>query len=298
MSKSKKFLEAPVSGFLNANDNQPKPTSLARWLFLHVSRYKDMVDQIRAEKDPSRRSMLKKRLPAITPSGQFKGGRTEKHLVQHSGIICLDFDGVRDIGHTKKMLSKLNFILYAGLSAGGAGLYALVPIENPAKHKSHFLALRNHFQSMGLAIDPTCSNIGRLRFYSYDENPLINLNPSVYSRIAELVTRQSPLPAIRSLDNKKTNDIERVINRIESQRIDITSQYGDWYTIGAILAYEFGEQGRGYYHRFSRFYKAYNTCESDKQYDKCLRNRKPYSINLLFHILKRQNIYFNNVLRS
>ena len=53
---------------------------------------KVLVKKIRQEKDKSRRNELKKDLPAICFSGRFVK-RTDSSIKEHSGFICLDFDG-------------------------------------------------------------------------------------------------------------------------------------------------------------------------------------------------------------
>jgi hypothetical protein len=52
---------------------------------------KDLVKKIRVEKRKDVRNDLKKLLPAVCFSGTFTK-RTDNSLVEHSGLICLDFD--------------------------------------------------------------------------------------------------------------------------------------------------------------------------------------------------------------
>ena len=67
------------------------------------------------------------------------------------------------------------------------------------------------------------------------------------------------------------DDIETVIQRIESARIDITYGYDNWRDLGFALVDALGENGRDPFHRISRFNPDYDEQECDKQYDKCLR---------------------------
>ena len=64
---------------------------------------KELVKGIRQEKDKSARNELKKLLPAICFSGIFTK-RNDNSLTEHSGLICLDFDGY------EKKKDLLNFI--------------------------------------------------------------------------------------------------------------------------------------------------------------------------------------------
>jgi hypothetical protein len=52
---------------------------------------KDIVRKIRLEKDKELRNKLKQELPAICFSGTFSK-REDSALMEHSGLICLDFD--------------------------------------------------------------------------------------------------------------------------------------------------------------------------------------------------------------
>ena len=53
---------------------------------------KDIIKRIRSEKDKEKINNLKQQLPAVCFSGKFTK-RNDKSLSQHSGLICLDFDG-------------------------------------------------------------------------------------------------------------------------------------------------------------------------------------------------------------
>ena len=70
------------------------------------------------------------------------------------------------------------------------------------------------------------------------------------------------------------DDIEKVVSRIESRCLDITSDYGSWRDVGFALADGLGEAGRDYYHRISRFYPKYDAKETDKQFNRCLKGKK------------------------
>jgi len=58
---------------------------------IQIGSSQDIVRSIREEKDKEIRNKLKQSLPAICFSGKFTK-RNDASLVEHSGIICLDFD--------------------------------------------------------------------------------------------------------------------------------------------------------------------------------------------------------------
>lgn len=64
--------------------------------------------------------------------------------------------------------------------------------------------------------------------------------------------------------------LEKVILEIEAKNLDIASAYADWRDIGFAFADAFGESGREYFHRISRFYSDYTATDCDAQFNKCL----------------------------
>ena len=70
------------------------------------------------------------------------------------------------------------------------------------------------------------------------------------------------------------HEVEIVVCRIEAYQIDLTLNYEDWLKQGFAFASEFGEMGRGYFHRVSRFNAGYDFAKCNKQFDKCLKAGK------------------------
>ena len=73
---------------------------------------KNLVKQIRKQKDKAQRNELKKDLPAVCFSGTFTK-RTDSSIQEHSGFICLDFDGYtkqKDLVSDKERLSKDRYV--------------------------------------------------------------------------------------------------------------------------------------------------------------------------------------------
>lgn len=71
--------------------------------------------------------------------------------------------------------------------------------------------------------------------------------------------------------NQEITEIETIIQQIETKQIDIATAYSDWRDIGFALADGFGESGRDYFHRISKFYPAYSQNECETQYNNCLK---------------------------
>ena len=87
------------------------------------------------------------------------------------------------------------------------------------------------------------------------------------------------------------SDVEVIIQRLESTQTDITANYTNWRDIGFAFADEFGESGRDYFHRVSRFYPEYSPSACDKQFDKCLKSKgHGISIKTFFHLAQQAGI--------
>ena len=71
--------------------------------------------------------------------------------LEHSGFICLDFDGYntkKDMISEKERLSKDRYVYSVFVSPSGNGLKALVKIpKEPDNHKLFFLSLEKYFKS-------------------------------------------------------------------------------------------------------------------------------------------------------
>ena len=85
--------------------------------------------------------------------------------------------------------------------------------------------------------------------------------------------------------------IEEIVSRIEANQVDITSSYSSWRDIGFALATQFGEQGRDYFHRVSRFYPDYSFTECNRQFDSCLNAQgSGITIKSFFHLARTAGI--------
>jgi hypothetical protein len=147
---------------------------------------KDLVKRIRLEKSKLERQELKKQLPAICFSGTFNK-RTDASLLEHSGLICLDFDGYtkqKELLQDKENLSKNKYVFSVFISPSGNGLKVLVKIPADAEnHTMYFNSLEKYFNSV--YFDKTSKNLSRVCYESYDPLIAINENSSIWDKIEE-----------------------------------------------------------------------------------------------------------------
>jgi len=173
---------------------------------------KELVKKIRLEKNKSERNELKKQLPAICFSGQFTK-RADNSLSQHSGLICLDFDGYqkqKELLQDKETISKNKYVYSIFISPSGNGLKVLVKIpEDAENHTNYFNSLDKHFNSA--YFDKTSKNISRVCYESYDPLIFINENSSIWDTIEEAeyteVSKNRDKPTIPITDENKIVDI-------------------------------------------------------------------------------------------
>lgn len=253
--------------------------------------YKQAIEKIRTIEDKEERDAEKFKLPAFTVSGTFSERRAI-NLIKHSGFIAIDLDpkdnpGVTDWPELRDNLARIPNVFFSALSASGSGVFALIPIAYPDKHKEHWYALNRYFWAeYKLKLDPKCKDVSRLRGISYDPDAKMSME-SVPYRLTYTPPPQKPLPARYNFDD---GDFDKLIEKIIDSGIDITSDYGDWLKIGWALVNEKGEGGRSLYHQISKFYLGYTEKGCDKQYDACLRNSGQPTKNFLFSLCKDYGI--------
>ncbi len=143
---------------------------------------KDLVEDVRSESEKDKRNEKKKKLPAICFSGTFSK-RADNAIIEHSGIICIDFDGFRDEQHLftkREELINDNFSYCVFISPSGDGIKVLVRIpKDPMNHKKYFNALKKYYNCD--EFDVTCKNISRVCYESYDPEIYVNELSFVWS---------------------------------------------------------------------------------------------------------------------
>jgi len=154
-----------------------------------ISRIRDgksmqLVTDVRFETDKNKRNEKKKLLPAICFSGQFSK-RADTACINHSGLICIDFDGFDDDVHLSDFRKKVesdDYTYACFLSPSGDGLKVLVRIpKNPMHHKHYFNALKTYYNIP--QFDTTSRNISRVCYESYDPDIYVNELSSIWTQI-------------------------------------------------------------------------------------------------------------------
>lgn len=167
------FFHAPISNTI------PKGTvSLLDIYNLIRTEYKNNTDLLRFIAEPAQARHFKAtKFDYVTFSGVFTK-RTDKELVNHSGLLCLDFDHVSNLLHLKKLLLKDPYfeteLLFT--SPSGNGLKWIIPINiHQVTHAQYFQAVSNYLKHNYL-IEPDKSgkDISRACFLCHDPNVYIH----------------------------------------------------------------------------------------------------------------------------
>jgi len=142
----------------------------------------DLVEKIRSTKEKDDQNELKKGLAAICFSGKFSK-RSDNSIIEHSGLICLDFDNfktVKDMKDAKNAFKKDSFTNAVFVSPSGNGLKVIVKIPKDIDdHKLYFNALRDYYNTD--EFDVTSKNLSRVCYESYDPDIYVNHDSDVWT---------------------------------------------------------------------------------------------------------------------
>ena len=285
----KSLFDTKISYYANVRDNVGTEISLRDFLF--CDQYREQIEHIRSIKDEDVQKSLKKQLPLATISGTFAPIRLAENLVTHSNLLCIDIDkkdnmDVDWFDDLKHEWHNIPQILYAGHSIRGKGWFAIFRIAYPDKHTAHFDALQRDFASSGLVIDRACKDVSRMRFISYDPEPYVNEDATLYTKVW---VEPKPTYHVSYSGGDDIEQIEKCCRIITDRGIDITSDYNDWFRVGAALA-SLGEPGRSLFHMVSSQSEKYKAAETDKKFDNFLRSVNSIKKGTFFRICSQYGI--------
>jgi hypothetical protein len=142
-------------------------------------KWKGQVDHLRAMGRKAKDyDETKKKLPAYMLSGTTRGGHKASDVSEHSGLLQIDVDkfGADKVGDLRDRIGDDRHILAAWISPSGDGVKAIMRIPASIEgHNAAFTAAVEYMeQEYCVKIDPSCSDVGRLCFVSYDPDLVVN----------------------------------------------------------------------------------------------------------------------------
>lgn len=286
-----------LSIFKNSFSDVPTDKITFEQFIEHVKtgHWKKIVTNLRAKNDEASFKRLKKTLPAVTISGEFKTRDKdipiEQRLIKHSGLICLDIDRKDNVNmRTQDLIDRECYAQFVSCSGQGIKVvYKCKPTKDPGEHRRIYDAAVQRLQKKGikLKVDPIVKNIASLQYVTYD--------PSAYyfPKTKLIIT---PLAAIKLKKVEPTEDTQKALEELDSYieslgEKDITKNYEDWLTIAFGLSYSLDELGREPFQRLSMNYDKYNKAEVDEMYDACLERKamngieRPVTLASVFQII-------------
>lgn len=157
---------------------------------------KNLINSIRNEVSEEKKEALKKKLLWICFSGKFRK-RLNNELIEHSGLMCLDFDKFPDeetmLYWRKKIQERDNFCYALFTSPSGNGLKALYRIpkcNSNIEHNNRFDAIAEYWKDCEY-FDYNVKGVVRVCFESYDSDLYINRNSNVYKGIKRREEKQN-----------------------------------------------------------------------------------------------------------
>ena len=234
---------------------------------VRVGYYKTIVDQIRSETPEKQKELKTKILPSVTISGKFTS-RKDAELEQYSQLIAIDIDHRDDdLDELFETLKSDPYIFALFRSVSGSGLCAILLTTKAEKHQDHFRWADQHFkQKHDVYIDPSCRNISRARFVSYDADLYFNQ----LAQTSGTLTAPKPSPATAPQLPTTETQINRIVTDIVNSATNIAESYEDYLTCAFALASEYGETGRTYFHAVAMQSSKYNEQEADRKFTNAL----------------------------
>lgn len=256
-------MEKLVSYFSCVAQSHKPQGSLPIETILFSERVRAKVEALRALPYGSEAfSQAKRSMPCYTPSGVFSV-RNSEGLVKHSGVLCIEWDAVADCSELKELLGGLPFIYYAGLSCSGRGVFALVKIAEPIKHREYFKALSEYFGGIGYRVDESGKDVCRLRVASYDAEPIFNTDSEVWSELPQVVA-PTYTPRLATATDERL--LLAGVEYITRHGIDITQGRNNWLAIGSCIKSIMGISGEDVFVCLSRYHPQYRESDARKTY--------------------------------
>ena len=226
----------------------------------------------------------KKKLPSYTATATYKGERKEVNMTNYNALCVVDLDHLQDVEKAKEDIKKLPFVLYCAKSVGGKGLFCLIRVNGSKdEYLKHWYALKDDFEGIGLQIDESCKDLSRLRFVSYDTEPYINYQATIYNKkkitIPSTNYQATPQPNKNLSNDSVMADLKNIMEDVAKNHIQLSKNHHDTLYLSNVLSSVMGEDGRKYLHIIRQQREGYDQTKTDCLFDYSLEhNTTKYSI--------------------
>lgn len=172
-----------VDGYIhhrNGLTDYTQPVRTLQWIIKLGKDYKRPIDRLRSmEYHSNEQKAYKEKFPCWFTGGIFPMMQTEdKDILEYSNILAIDIDKCDnpdiDINKVKTDIFELPYVFMVSKSISGEGIYALILLEDGKFTKEYYeYIVKLWKQKFNINIDSKCTNIGRKRFISYDDEILV-----------------------------------------------------------------------------------------------------------------------------
>jgi hypothetical protein len=258
-----------ISIYKNFADTDDKDFGLDDFINgIRDGKWQDGVLRVRTIADKKERDIAKKKNPMVTVSGSFVG-RSDQSIRKHSGYIAIDIDRVENPNAVKELVANDKYVYAAFISISGTGVCLLFRIDG-SRHLDSFEGIGAYlYETYQLIIDQSCKNVSRSRFVSYDPYLVHNPGALVFKKYPP---KKKPKPVNQVVFVQ--SDFDEIITQMYSRHVNICEDYAGWISTAYALISEFSEAGLKYFHTLSSLSSKYNSEDTDRQYDACLRNHQ------------------------
>ncbi|MDJ1501824.1 PriCT-2 domain-containing protein [Xanthocytophaga agilis] len=298
-------LEIHVTYLPNTETKLPTTAPLMKAVLSREPRHFAQRDKIRSAKTEEEQKLLKRKsTTCMVVAGQIDwapkaDGTDEKVMVSFSGFGQIDIDGLSQYGFTPSQvrdeLAKLYFVVYAGISTRGDGVWLLINLDctDLDSYTSQWTAAHEFVYSLldkaaGQKVkrDSKGKNPTDFRFVCPDEEGRFNPEAKPFG-----VKKENKPVYVAKPISSNSNRLIQLLELIADKRVDLTSKYEDWRNLGFSLAATLGESGREWFHALSQFHPKYKPAEADKQYNESLkRNGYNFTEDFLFALARNHGI--------
>lgn len=181
-TKESESLQLPTFSFFHAPITNTKPDSaftlLDAYHYIVGNQAMERTEKLRSFSDAKQSRIFKAaNFDYCTFSGTFTT-RTDKALIKHSGLLCVDFDHLQNLDSLRSQLLQDEYfdtqLLFC--SPSGDGLKWVIKIDiSQTLHADYYRAVANYlFQTYGVEADKSGKDISRACFLPHDLNCFIN----------------------------------------------------------------------------------------------------------------------------
>lgn len=181
-TKESESFQLPTFSFFHAPITNTKPDSAFTLLdvyhYIVGNQAMERTEKLRSFSNAKQSRMFKAaNFDYCTFSGTFTT-RTDKALIKHSGLLCIDFDHLQNLDSLRSQLLQDEYfdtqLLFR--SPSGDGLKWVIEIDiSQTQHADYFRAIANYlFQTYDVETDKSGKDISRACFLPHDPNCFIN----------------------------------------------------------------------------------------------------------------------------